>query len=121
MIYEIKATIDEACSQAKEMLGEDNISVETLSASSETYDVRVNLINFEPTRLESPKYISFSGDNHAGYFIDIDSVTYEYEDNVDDFKQHANVFLRAIRDGRLSIVRRKLLGIIPLKKNVKLD
>lgn len=53
-----------------------------------------------------------SYDKDAGYFVDIDSVTWEFQDNDKLFHSEVIRLLKAIRNNKVKIIRKRFLGII---------
>ncbi len=109
MIINKKGTIDDLVEEAKDVLG---IYIPEIAVAADTkyvYDVRISLDIKKPT---PPHLIALSYDKDAGYFVDIDSVTWEFQDNDKLFQSEVIRLLKAIRNNKVKIIRKRFLGII---------
>ena len=120
MISSNKKTIQQTAQMATKALGEGSVAVETLADSDEVYGVNVKLINPRLLRQDKPSSISFSYDKDLGYFIDIDQTTLEYGCDKEKFLSQSRLYIHAISAGEMRIVQKRILGIIPLRKKLKI-
>ena len=81
----------------------------------EVYDVRVTLEENSTGRY-APKEIAFSYAVEAGYFIDIDDITWEFGNDKTAFKNECRELTEAIKEGRVVYKKRKVLGVTVSKQ-----
>lgn len=111
IIYE-KDTINSLANDAREMLGIFTPTIMTVADAENVYDVRIKL-NIEKKRTP-PYLIALSYDKDAGYFIDIDNVTWEFQDNKEQFKSEAIKLFDAVRNDKVKLVKKKILNFITI-------
>ena len=109
MIINKKGTIDDLVEEAKDVLGIYIPEIAVVADTKYVYDVRISLDINKPT---PPHLIALSYDKDAGYFVDIDSVTWEFQDNDRLFQSEVIRLLKAIRNNKVKIIRKRFLGII---------
>ena len=109
MIINKKGTIDDLVEEAKDVLGIYIPEIAVVADTKYVYDVRISLDINKPT---PPHLIALSYDKDAGYFVDIDSVTWEFQDNDKLFQSEVIRLLKAIRNNKVKIIRKRFLGII---------
>ena len=111
MIIDRKSIIDGLSNKAKDMLGIFNPSIVIVADADNVYDVRINL---DSEKINPPHLISLSHDKDAGFFIDIDDATWEFQDNETLFRSEAIRLFEAIRNNKVKIVKKKLFKIITI-------
>ena len=109
MIINKKGTIDDLVEEAKDVLGIYIPEIAVVADTKYVYYVRISLDIKKPT---PPHLIALSQDKDAGYFVDIDSVTWEFQDNDKLFQSEVIRLLKAIRNNKVKIIRKRFLGII---------
>lgn len=102
-----KSLIDQVVVEAKRILEENNTAVEVIADNDDIYDVRIALQFTPPRGSDSPRQIAFSYDKDAGYFIDIDGYTLEFDEREQAFASEARKYLTAIHDDRVRIKPRR--------------
>ena len=87
--------------------------------NKQVHDVTVKI--YAASSLCSPAVwsVSWSHDVDAGYFIDIEGITYEYGANAKEFKADAMKFIEAILQGKALYSKSRLFGIIPGSIKIK--
>ena len=120
MILSNKKIIDQTVQSTIETLGADEITVETLADSVEVYGVSITLTGSHLSQQDKPNCITFSYDKDLGYFIDINQITLEYGKDEREFLKQSKVYVRAISTGELHIEQKKILGIITLRRKLKI-
>lgn len=69
----------------------------------------------------TPKSITFSHDSDTGYYMDIDDITWEFDNDVASFENTAKEYVQAIQQGNMELVERKLLGLLTIGKELRIS
>lgn len=112
MIIGKKNIINDLSDKAKDALSNFAPSVVIAADTENVYDVRINLNTAKKTY--PPYLIALSYDTDAGYFIDIDDVTWEFQDDEVLFRSEAIRLFEAVRENKVKIIKKKLLSTITL-------
>ena len=107
-----KSTINDLSNEAKDILGIFGPSIVIAADAKNIYDVRINLDTKK--KLNPPHLIALSYDKDAGFFIDIDGATWEFQDDETSFRSEAIRLFEAVRNEKVKITKKKLFGVITL-------
>lgn len=104
-----KNVVDEVVHEARVILVELSPVINTTVDTENMYDIHINL---GKKRGSVPYAVAVSYDEDAGYFIDIDDATWEFQHDAEAFRLEAIELFNAIIDKRVRITKRKFLKVI---------
>ena len=81
-------------------------------------DVQISIKNNESEH-QSCMRVSFSYDRDAGYFLDIDSITLEFDFDAERYVTESKKYINALNSNKLIIRRKKIFGLI-VKDNIEI-
>lgn len=115
MIINKKNIIDTLANEAKDVLDIFTPSITIIANTENVYDVRISL---DSKKASPPLLVGLSYDVDAGYFIDIDDATWDFQHNETLFQSEAAKLFEAIRNNKIKIIKKKLFNIITLSHEV---
>lgn len=105
-----RSTIDSIVRAAQDELDIFEPSVVVATDAKNVYDVHIRLDSEKKT--SPPHLIALSYDRDAGYFIDIDRVTWEFQNDEALFRSEAIKLFEAICNNKVKILKKRFLNII---------
>lgn len=110
-----KTLIDQIVTSMTSQIKAYKPRISRIVENQEVYDVLVTLQENNTGRY-APKEIAFSYASDAGYFIDIDDITWEFGHDQTAFKNECRKLAEAINESRVVYKKRKVLGVTVSKQ-----
>lgn len=111
-----KNAIDKTIDEAKVTLGDLITGIATIANGANIYDIQLTLKR--GVEEHAPKYVSFSYDYDAGFYIDTDGVSWEFGKDTRAFEKVATELLYAIKDGRARLEKKTIFRLITLNRKL---
>jgi hypothetical protein len=114
-----KEIINSVTSQSEKVLGANGVATRKVRVdTAQVYDVQIELVTADQDVTYRPEMLAFSYDSDTGYHMDIDDFSWEFDKSEADFKETAERYVTAIKEGTLYITRKKMFGFMTLKKEL---